>query len=427
VKDLSNEERAIVRKVMWRLVPFLCFIYFIAYLDRVNVGFAALTMNEDLGLTATAFGRGAGIFFVGYFFFEVPSNYMLKRLGARVWIARIMLTWGVISMCMAFVQGPMSFYVMRFLLGVAEAGFFPGMVYYLTCWFPHRVRAAILGLFIIANPASTVIGAPLSTQLLNTSVFGLTGWQTMFIVEGIPAVLLGFVVLKVLCDSPQKARWLSQHERDVLNAAIMRDENAAQHTSWRAGLTQPVVWQFALLYTTLMLAVYGFGFWAPQIIRELGGFSNSQTGWVLIIPYAAATVAMVLWGRHSDHTGERRWHLAIPGVLGTIGFLYGGFVDNVYVSIAAFSLGAIGIYSTLPLFWPVLTGILGGSAAAAGIALINSIGNLAGYFGPFLIGWLRDTTQGYTLGLVLIAASLGFAALLGFLLARSRAVEIVRV
>ncbi len=411
----------------WRLIPFLCFIYFIAYLDRVNVGFAALTMNQDLGLSATAFGRGAGIFFVGYFFFEVPSNFMLSRFGARVWIARIMLTWGVISMCMAFVQGPMSFYVMRFLLGVAEAGFFPGMVYYLTCWFPHRVRAAILGIFIIANPASTVIGAPLSTQLLNTSLFGLTGWQTMFVVEGVPAVLLGFVVLKVLCDAPGKAPWLSARERDVLAATIARDESSAQHTSWRAGLTTPVVWQFALLYTALMLAVYGFGFWAPQIIRELGHLSNNEVGWLLVIPYAAATVAMVAWGRHSDRTRERRWHFAIPGMLGAIGFLYGGFADNVYVSIAAFSLGAIGIYSTLPIFWTLLTGILGGSAAAAGIALINSIGNLAGYFGPFLIGWLRDTTQGYTAALVLIAASLAFAALLGFVLSRPRTVEIARV
>jgi ACS family tartrate transporter-like MFS transporter len=423
---MSIEERALLRKVTWRLIPFLCFVYFIAYLDRVNVGFAALTMNQDLGLSATAFGRGAGIFFVGYFFFEVPSNYMLKRFGARVWIARIMFTWGAISIGMAFVQGPMSFYVMRFLLGVAEAGFFPGMVYYLTCWFPLRVRAAILGLFIIANPASTVIGAPLSTQLLNTSIFGLTGWQTMFIVEGIPAVLLGFVVLKILCDSPAKAPWLSEREREVLATAVARDEKSAVHTSWRAGLSTPVVWQFALLYTSLMLAVYGFGFWAPQIIRELGGLTNSQVGWVLIIPYAAATVAMWAWGRHSDRTGERRFHFAIPGLLGMVGFLAGGFADDVTVSIAAFSLGAVGIYSSLPIFWTVLTRILGGSAAAAGIALVNSVGNLAGYFGPFFIGWLRDSTQGYTAGLLIIAASLAFAALLGFVLAR-RPVEIARV
>jgi ACS family tartrate transporter-like MFS transporter len=411
---------------MWRLLPFLTFIYFIAYLDRVNIGFAALTMRSDLGLSATAYGTGAGIFFIAYFFFEVPSNFMLKRFGARVWIARIMITWGIISMCMAFISGPRSFYVLRFLLGVAEAGFFPGMVFYLTCWFPSRARAGILGIFIIANPITTVIGAPLSTQLLGSSVFGLTGWQTMFIVEGLPAVFFGFVVLWVLCDSPRKAKWLTERERDVVEQAIERDHRSAVHTSWRAGLVSPVVWRFAALYLALMLAVYGFGFWAPQIIRELGNFSNTQVGWVLIVPYAAATVAMYLWGRHSDRTGERQWHLALPGALGMLGFVCGGFTDNVYVAIAAFSIGAIGIYSSLPLFWTVLTGHLSGPAAAAGIALINSIGNLSGYFGPYLIGWLKDSTRGYAAGLLLIAASLAVSGALGFALSR-RPVEIARV
>jgi len=414
--------------VTWRLVPFLCFVYFIAYLDRVNVGFAALTMRQDLALSATAYGVGAGIFFVGYFFFEVPSNYMLQRLGVRVWIARIMFTWGAISMCTAFVQGPVSFNVMRFLLGVAEAGFFPGMVYYLTCWFPLRVRAVILGIFIIANPASSVIGSPLSTQLLNTSLFGLTGWQTMFLVEGAPAVLLGFVVLAVLRDSPDKAGWLTNREREVLAAAVARDEGSALHTSWRAGLATPVVWHFAVLYFLFMLAVYGFGLWAPQIIRELGGFTTSQTGWVVGIPYTAATVAMWLWGRHSDHTGERRWHLAIPGFVGAVGFAYATAVDDLYLSLAAFSVGAIGIYSALPLFWTVLTRILGGAAAAAGIAVINSVGNLAGGLGgPVLMGWLKDRTQGYAAGLLVIAASLALAALYSLHLSRARPVEIARV
>jgi MFS transporter, ACS family, tartrate transporter len=423
---LSNEEGVILRKVMWRLLPFLCFIFFIAYLDRVNVGFAALTMNPDLGLSATAFGHGAGIFFIGYFLFEVPSNFMLKRFGARVWIARIMVTWGVISLCMAFVSGPRSFLVLRFLLGVAEAGFFPGMILYLTFWFPNRVRAAILGIFIVANPASTIIGAPLSTQLLGTSILGLAGWQTMFVIEGIPAILCGFAVLFVLCDSPQKAKWLSEREREVLTHAIEQDQRSSVHTSWRAGLVSPMVWRFALLYAALLMGVYGFGFWAPQIIRELGGFANTEVGWVLVIPYAAATLSMVLWGRHSDRTGERKWHLALPGVVGTIGFLYGGFADNVYVSIAAFTLGAIGIYASLPLFWTLPTALLGGSAAAGGIALINSVGNLSGYLGPSLIGWLKDTTHGYTAGLLVIAASLAVSAALGYALSR-RPVEIIQV
>src|SRR5262249_4517305 len=231
------EERAVIRKATWRLLPFLCFVYFIAYLDRVNVGFAALRMNADLGISDVAFGLGSGlVFFVPYFLFEVPSDFALRRFGARVWVARILVTWGLIAIAMAFIVGTKSFYVMRFLLGVAEAGFFPGMVYYLANWFPNRVRAGILGVFIIANPVSTVIGAPLSTSLLGTSVFGLSGWQTMYIIEGIPAVLLGFLVLFVLCDSPAKASWLTERERDVLQGAIRRDEKTNTHTSLRDGL-----------------------------------------------------------------------------------------------------------------------------------------------------------------------------------------------
>lgn len=419
---LSGEERAVVRKVAWRLLPFLCLIYFIAYLDRVNVGFAALTMSPDLGLSATAYGLGAGIFFVGYFLFEVPSNFMLKRVGARLWIARIMVTWGLISIAMAFVTGPTSFLVLRFLLGVAEAGFFPGMILYLTFWFPNSVRAAILGVFIIANPASTIIGAPLSTSLLGTSLFGLAGWQTMFVVEGLPAVLLGVAVLFVLCDGPGNAHWLSERERHVLLNAISRDERLNVHSSWRAGLLSADVWRFAALYAALMMGVYGFGFWAPQIIKSLGGLTNSEVGRVLVIPYAGATLAMYLWARHSDRTGERMWHLALPAFAGTVGFLYGGFADNVYLSVVAFTLGAVGIYATLPVFWSLPTALLGGSAAAGGIALINSIGNLSGYIGPSLIGWLRDRTNGYAPGLLVIAASMLLAGVLGFIVSRRRPV-----
>jgi ACS family tartrate transporter-like MFS transporter len=416
--DLSTEERAVIRKAMWRLLPFLCFIYFVAYLDRVNVSFAALTMNADLGISDSAYGLGAGIFFIAYFLFEVPSNFALQRFGARVWIARIMVTWGLISMGMAFIAGPKSFYVMRFLLGVAEAGFFPGMIFYLTYWFPNRVRAGILGLFIIANPASTVIGAPLSTALLGTSVFGFTGWQTLFLVEGLPAVLIGFVVFFVLCDSPAKARWLTPRERDVLQDAIKRDERLSSYTSARDGLLNPTVWLFSALYAALMMGVYGFGLWAPQIVKSLGNLTNQQVGLVLVIPYACATLAMVFWGRHSDRTGERKWHLALPGVVGMIGFLYGGFTGNFYVAVIGFTLGAIGIYASLPLFWALPTAILGGSAAAGGIALINSVGNLSGYLGPFVIGKLKDLTHSFAAGLLVIAGSLGLAAILGYVVGR---------
>lgn len=416
--DLSRQERAVIRKAMWRLLPFLCLVYLVAYLDRVNVSFAALTMNADLGISDSAYGLGAGIFFVAYFLFEVPSNFALERFGARVWIARIMVTWGLISMAMAFITGPKGFYAVRFLLGVAEAGFFPGMILYLTYWFPNHVRAGILGLFIIANPASTVIGAPISTALLGTSLFDFTGWQTMFLLEGLPAVLLGFVVLFVLCDSPAKAKWLTERERDVLQAAIKRDERLNTYTSARDGLLNPLVWLFSGLYAALMMGVYGFGLWAPQIVKSLGNLTNQQVGLVLVIPYACATLAMVLWGRHSDRTGERKWHLALPGVVGAIGFLYGGFTGNFYVAVFGFTLGAIGIYASLPLFWALPTAILGGSAAAGGIALINSIGNLSGYLGPFIIGKLKDLTQGFTAGLLVIAGSMTLAAILGYAVGR---------
>jgi ACS family tartrate transporter-like MFS transporter len=292
------------------------------------------------------------------------------------------------------------------------------MILYLTFWFPNRVRAGILGLFIIANPASTIVGAPLSTTLLGTSLFGLTGWQTMFIVEGLPAVLLGFVVLFVLCDSPAKAKWLTGREREVLLNAVKRDERLSTHTSLRDGLASPQVWLFSLLYAALMMGVYGFGLWAPQIIKSLGNLGNQQVGLVLVIPYAFATLAMVLWGRHSDRTGERKWHLALPAVVGTIGFLYGSHADNIYFAVAGFTLGAIGIYASLPLFWSLPTAMLGGTAAAGGIALINSIGNLSGYFGPSIIGKLKDVTKDYTAGLLVIAASLALAAVLGYIVGR---------
>lgn len=418
IQQLSDEERAVVRKAAWRLLPFLCFVYFVAYLDRVNVGFAALTMNTDLGLTATQYGFGAGIFFWSYFLFEVPSNFALQRFGARVWIARIMITWGVISVAMAFVRGPVSFATMRFLLGIAEAGFFPGMVLYLTYWFPSGVRAAILGLFIIANPASTIIGAPLSTALLGTSIAGLTGWQTMFVIEGVPAVLLGFATLFVLSDSPAKAKWLAPREREVLERAVARDAAASTHTSWRDGLFSAEVWRFVALYAALMMGVYGLGFWAPQIVKSFGSLSNQQVGWMLVVPYLCATVAMCLWARNSDRTGERTWHLVIPAVIATVAFVYGSFADNVYLAIAAFTFGAIGIYAQLPLFWTVPTAMLTGSAAAGGIALINSIGNLSGWVAPTVIGWLKDQTQGYAAGLLVIAASMGLAGVLGYFLSK---------
>jgi ACS family tartrate transporter-like MFS transporter len=331
-----------------------------------------------------------------------------------------MVSWGLVSIAMVFVNGPTMFYALRFLLGVAEAGFFPGMVLYLTYWFPSYARSAVMGIFIIANPISTVIGAPLSTALLDIHLFGLTGWQTMFVIEGVPAILLGVVVLFVLCDSPSKAHWLSAGERELIERAVERDSRTSSHVSLRAGLASAHVWRFTLVYLGLMVGVYGFGFWAPQMIKSLGNLENTQVGWFTAIPYACATVAMCLWGRHSDRSGVRMWHFALPALLGAAGFIYGSFTNNLYLAIAAFTAGAIGIYSSLPVFWTLSTAVLTGSAAAGGIALINSIGNLSGWGGPYVIGRLKESTGGYSLALMLIAASLAFAGLFGAYAGRRR-------
>jgi ACS family tartrate transporter-like MFS transporter len=416
----SPQEQAVIRKVALRLIPFLCLLYFIAFLDRVNVGFAALTMNTDIGLSASAYGMGAGIFFLGYFLFEVPSNLLLKRFGARRWIARIMVTWGLVSMSMALVEGPVSFWILRFLLGVAEAGFFPGVILYLTFWFPGRVRGAMVGYFLLANPLTSVIGAPLCTALLDTHLFGLAGWQTMFIVTGLPAVILGIVVFYKLCDSPAQAGWLDDAERRVLETAIARDQSVHQHTSLREVFGSARVWLLALLYFGLNLGVYGFGFWAPQMIKTLGDFTNRQTGLIAVLPYACGALAMFVWGRHSDRMQERVWHLALPAALAACGFLVGSSTGNVPLSIAAFTVGAIGIFASLPVFWTLPTAILTGTAAAGGIAMINSIGTLSGYLGPVLIGRLKEATQSYSAGLAVIAAGMACSAVLALVFARGR-------
>lgn len=414
-------ERAVIAKAALRLIPFICLLYFVAFLDRVNVGFAALTMNQDIGLSASAYGLGAGIFFLGYFIFEVPSNLLLKRFGARRWIARIMVTWGLVCLAMAFVTGPVSFWILRFLLGVAEAGFFPGMILYLTFWFPNSVRGAMIGYFLLANPLSSVIGAPLSTALLGTQLWGLAGWQTMFIIESLPAIALGVAVLFWLSDSPAKAQWLNEDERRTLETAIAREQRPDQHAALRDAFASPQVWLFGLIYFGLNLGVYGFGFWAPQMIKSLGNFSNAQTGLVTILPYACGAVAMFLWGRHSDRTRERVWHIALPALLGATGFLIGSNTDNLWLAIASFSVGAIGIFGALPVFWTLPTAMLTGAAAAGGIALINSIGTLSGYLGPVVIGKLKEATSGYSAGLAVLAVSMAFSSVLSLIVGRRHA------
>jgi MFS transporter, ACS family, tartrate transporter len=399
-------ERRVIQKVSRRLLPFLILCYFVAYLDRVNVGFAALTMNKDLGFSATIFGWGAGIFFLGYFIFEVPSNLALERFGARIWISRIMVTWGLLSACMALIWSDTSFLVLRFLLGVAEAGFFPGIILFLTYWFPSAYRARIVGYFMVAIPVSTVIGAPLSGLILGLDgVLGLRGWQWLFITEGVPAVLLSVVVLLYLTDGPAQADWLHPQERSWLAGRLdaeRRNRQAVHNFTVLQALTNARVLLLGLVYFGVVAANYGMSFWLPQIVKGFG-LTNLETGFVTAVPYFIGAIAMVVWALSSDRTHERKWHTAIPALLAAIGLASSTAAGTPTLEMAALSLAAVGIFAVLPCFWTLPTAVLSGSAAAGGIALINSIGNLAGFVGPYAIGFIKDQTQSFAPGLIFIA------------------------
>ena len=416
------ETRAL-RKVTLRIVPFVMLLYFIAFIDRVNIGFAALTMNKDLGFSPTVFGFGAGIFFLGYFLFEVPSNLVLYKVGARIWIARVMITWGLISGAMAFVQGPNSFYALRFLLGAAEAGFFPGIILYLSYWFPARQRAAVTAIFMAAAPLSTVLGSPVSGALLEMhGLLGLSGWQWMFIVEAVPAFILGVMVLFYMTDRPEKAKWLRDDERNwlvaTMNAEAAKKASTANHSVWR-GLADPRVIALSLVYFGTSAGLYTLGIWAPQIIKEFG-LSSLQVGFLNALPGIVAIVAMVLWARHSDRSGERTWHVVGACLLASLGLVLAGFAGSVLAVLLALTLVNIGISSAKPPLWSMPTLFLSGSAAAAGIATINSIGNLGGFVGPAMIGWIKDLTGSFQGGLIFVAGLLVLSAILTLVLARSQ-------
>jgi MFS transporter, ACS family, tartrate transporter len=416
-------ERRVLRKITLRIVPFVMLLYFIAFIDRVNIGFAALTMNKDLGFSPTVFGFGAGIFFLGYFLFEVPSNLVLDKVGARIWIARVMITWGLISGAMAFVQGSTSFYALRFLLGAAEAGFFPGIILYLSYWFPARQRAAVTAIFMAAAPLSTVLGSPVSGALLEMhGVLGLSGWQWMFIAEAVPAVILGIVVLFYMTDRPEKAKWLSEDERNwlvtTMNAEAAKRAGTSSHSVWR-GLADLRVIALSLVYFGTSAGLYTLGIWAPQIIKEFG-LSSLQVGFLNALPGVVAVVAMVLWARHSDRTGERTWHVVGACILASLGLVLAGFAGTLLAVLLALTLVNIGISSAKPPLWSMPTMFLSGSAAAAGIATINSIGNLGGFVGPAMIGWIKDITGSFQGGLFFVAALLVLSAILTLVLARSQ-------
>lgn len=408
------EPPELLSKVTRRLVPFLILLYFVAYLDRVNVGFAALTMNKDLGISPYLYGWGAGIFFFGYFLFEIPSNLALAKFGARLWIARIMITWGLISAAMALARGPLSFLVLRFLLGLAEAGFFPGIVFYLTYWYPARERARVMALFYLAIPMSIIIGAPVSSSLLSLhGIAGLRGWQWLFIIEGVPAILLAFVALRYLTDGPEQAAWLSPDERRTLSEIMQADralsERACGHMSLRDAFSHPRVLLLALIFFLVVMGVYGLGFWLPQIIKRFG-VSDLAVGFLTAIPYLVAALVQVFWCRHSDARGERRWHFAIPCFLMAGGFTMSALSPSPYISFAGLILSAIGLMCAQPMFWTMPSTILTGTAAAGGIALINSIGNLGGFAGPYLVGWVAQATKNPALGLIVLTIALVIAA-----------------
>lgn len=395
------------RKVRRHLLPFLIVCYFVSYLDRVNIGFAALTMNADLGIGPQAYGFVAGIFFAGYCLFEVPSNVILARVGARVWIARIMITWGLVSMAMAFVTGPTSLAITRFLLGVAEAGFFPGIIYYLTRWVPASERAATVSVFMAAVPVSALIGAPVSGLILDVThgMGGLKGWQWLFILEALPAVLLGIAALFVLKDEPHQASWLTRQEAAALAQTIAVEETAraqAHGSSLKTALTSPRVLLLSAVYFGIVAGLYSLTFWTPQIVKAFG-LSNTMTGVVSALPFLAGALVMPLWGRHSDRTGERLWHVALPCFVGAAGLIAGTFVSVPAAALAALIVAALGIFAALPTFWTLPTAFLSGAAAAAGIALVNSIGNLGGFVGPYVVGWLK--TQGLETGEAVAAIS----------------------
>jgi len=389
---------AILRRAAWRLVPFILAMYIAAFLNRVNVGFAALTMNQDLGFSPEVYGWGTGVFFLGYLLFEVPSNLIMEKVGARLWLSRIMITWAIVSMAFAFVQGPVMFASLRFLLGLAEAGFYPGILLYFTLWFPSATRARILAIFCMGIPVSNIIGAPFSGWLLGIEGYGFKGWQWMYILEGIPTLALGFAALWCLPDNPRKAGFLTEREKDAVMARLAREDSPQIHgfaemmKDWR-------VWALIVPDFAIVFGIYSLGFWMPQMVKAMG-YSIMQTSLIVMIPYAASVA--ILWGIgvSSDRSGKRALHFVISSLICAAGFLVAALAGgHNWVVIAGFCLAAGGAYSGLATFWSVPPLFLGGTAAAGAFALINCVGNLSGFVGPGLMGWLLQTTGSYTIGM----------------------------
>ena len=402
-----SEEEATYRKIIWRLMPLLVICYTIAYLDRVNIGFAKLQMMSDLKLSDTIYGLGAGIFFLGYVLAEVPSNIILHRVGARTWIARILVTWGIVSACMMFVNSETSFYILRFFLGVAEAGFFPGVIYFLMQWFPASRRARVLSIFYIATPLSGAIGGPLSGWILQgmADVPPFTGWQWMFLLEAIPAVILGAVVFFYLPDNIANASWLTKEQKAIATHRLSVENSAKEQMPMSSVFFNKRVWHLSAILFMIVMALYGVFFWMPTLVRESGVKNPLYIGLLSAIPYLVAIPVMVLVGRHSDRTGERRIHMIVLCFLGMTGILLSILWQHqTYLLLAAMTLATAAVMTILPLFWTMPTAVLQGGAAATGIAMINSLGVTAGFVAPYMVGFLRDLTKSNNAAMSVLAA-----------------------
>ncbi|MDR3536278.1 MAG: MFS transporter [Acetobacteraceae bacterium] len=405
--DLSELERTTMRHVIGRFLPLLMIAYVSSFLDRVNAGFAALTANRDLGLSATAYGWGAGLFFVGYFLFEFPSNIILERVGARLWLARIMLTLGLLAAAMALVTGPLSFYTLRFLLGIAEAGFFPGVILFLTYWLPQRYRARCIGIFMLGVPVSSLVGSPISGLLLGLDgMLGFKGWQWLYMLEALPSIVLAGLCWWLLTDQPAKADWLAPAQREWLIATLAAERRQARQVHAREGYLRSLinrrVLYYAAIYFNVTAASYGLSLWLPQIVKSFG-VSNVQTGLIAAIPFAFGSVAMLWWGRHSDRSGERLWHAAACAFTAAIGLGACMLTPSPTLQMVFISIAAVGIFGIKGPFLTLLANAFRGPGAAGGIAMATAIGNLSGFLPPFAMGWIRDATGSFSLGLLLLA------------------------
>ena len=405
------EEKAVIRKITWRIIPFVFLLYIISYLDRANIGYAALQMNKELALSSEAFGFVSGIFFIGYFLFEVPSNVMLNKFGARRWIARILLTWGAVAVATAFVQSANQLYVLRFLLGVAEAGFFPGIIVYLTYWFRAKELATTVALFTAAIPVSYIVGAPLSTWIMdNVHWLQWNGWRWMLLLEGAPAVIGGILCYVYLTDRPKDAKWLTEAEKTWLTGQLERDRQArpnAAHLGTLQVMRNPRVLYLSFIYFVYQCGSLGVGYWMPQIIKGFSAsLTHTQVGLIAMVPYLFATIVMIFWSRSSDRRNERRLHSAIPLAVAAIALLGAGLLPDPYIAISLISMSLAGLYAFKSPFWALPTLFLTRSTAAVSIAVINSIGNLGGFVGPFAIGYIKGQSHSATTGLIFLAALL---------------------